>query len=379
MSTAIVNRQMLSWARERSGFSLPEFARKFGISEDIIYEWEAGARPLTFKQAMKFAEKTHIPFGYLFLQNPPVETLPIPDLRTVDSAHVTRPSAELIDLLKIMLECQDWYRDYAQQQMLPPVEVVGSFSVAHGIDAVVNDMRRKLGVQPHPERGSWEDYYRDLVSRIEKIGILVMRQSYMGHHSRAFRVEEFRGLALSDRFAPIIFVNHSDTPGARLFTLIHELVHIWIGKTGISDGGVISHRMDEQFCNAVAAEFLVPSDEFCRLWHDGYEDWRQNLPMLETTFHVSKWTLARKALSLNYISGANYSAFIAEQKSAYDNRDSGDGGPSYYVTKKAQISQHFSKAVVSQALNGNLMLREAGLLLGMKPASVMKFAKELGF
>ena len=379
MSKAKVNVAMLTWARERSGFSLPEFAHKLGITIEKLAQWEAGELQLTFVQAMKFAEKAYVPFGYLFLEQPPVENLPIPDLRTVGSGELRRPSAELIDLLKNMLECQDWYRDYARNQLLQPVLVVGSYRIEHGVDSVVADIRTKLQIAPHPRRGKWEEYYRDLVQRIERLGILVMRQPSLGHHTRPFNVEEFRGFALCDEYAPLIFINHADAPGARLFTLIHELCHIWIGQTGLSDAGANNHRDEERFCNAVAAELLVPTDEFTHLWRFDVDVWQQNLPVLEAHFHVSSWTLARKALTLQLITQPEYNAFIQAQTDAYKAREKQEGGPTFYKTKKAQISELFSRAVVSEALNGKLILRDAGWMLGMKPGNVTKFAQEFGF
>lgn len=379
MSKAKVNVAMLTWARERSGYSLPEFAHKLGITDEKLAQWETGELQLTFVQAMKFAEKAYVPFGYLFLDLPPIEHLPIPDLRTVGSGELRRPSAELIDLLKNMLECQDWYRDYARNQLLQPVSVVGSCRIEQGVDAVVTDIRAKLQIAPHPQRGKWEEYYRDLVQRIERLGILVMRQPSLGHHNRPFNVDEFRGFALCDAYAPLIFINHADAPGARLFTLIHELCHIWIGQTGLSDAGANNHRDEERFCNAVAAELLVPTDEFTNLWRFDVDVWQQNLPDLEAHFHVSSWTLARKALTLQFITQLEYDAYIQVQIDAYKAREKQDGGPTFYKTKKAQLSELFSRAVVSEALNGKLILRDAGWMLGMKPANVAKFAQEFGF
>jgi Zn-dependent peptidase ImmA (M78 family)/transcriptional regulator with XRE-family HTH domain len=377
MSTANINPEILIWARERSGFSVPQFARKMGKGEERLLEWEEGQRPMTFKQAMTFAEKAYIPFGYLFLSEPPVEELPLPDLRTIDGQALQRPSAELLDLIKLMLQRQEWYKDYLRQQLVEPSGIVGSFSNNNAVTAIVADMRVKLGVAEHPNRGGWEDYYRDLVSRIEALGILVMRQGNLGHSTRPLQVNEFRGFAIADVYAPMIFVNHADAPGARLFTLIHELCHIWIGQSGISDGDAQTHRREEVLCNAVAAEFLVPEHEFMMLWQPGLDRWRDNLPVLESHFHVSKWALARRALTCRYISQEEYLRYIADEKEAFRNRESSGSGPSYYVTKKSQISQNFSKAVVTQALSGQMLLREAAQLLVMKPSNISNFAKEL--
>ncbi|MBV1788379.1 XRE family transcriptional regulator [Marinobacterium sp. D7] len=369
---------MLIWARERSGIPIPEFAKKCGASEERLTQWESGERPLTFNQAMRYAEKAHVPFGFLFLEKPPVEELPIPDLRTLDGRGVNRPSTELLDLIKLMQQHQEWYKEYLKQQLATPNPIVGSLTVKDGVSAIVQDMRSKLGVREHPDRGRWEEYYRDLVNRIEAIGILVMRQGNLGHYTRPLNVEEFRGFAIVDDYAPIVFVNHADAPGARLFTLIHELCHIWIGQSGISDGDSRNQRREEVLCNAVAAEFLVPEAEFVALWRQDLDDWRDNLATLETHFHVSTWALARRALTLGYISQDEYAAYIAGQQEAYKTSNQ-KGGPTYYQTKKAQISRLFSEAVVNEALSGQLMLRDASDLLdGIKPGSIARFAKELG-
>ncbi|MBU73722.1 ImmA/IrrE family metallo-endopeptidase [Spongiibacter sp.] len=378
MTTANINTDMLTWARERSGISVPDFARRCGISEERLREWESGERKLTFNQAMRFAEKAHVPFGYLFLAKPPEEVLPIPDLRTLEGQGVQRPSAELLDLVKLMMQRQEWYREYLQQHFAEANPYVGRASYSDSVESIVEDIRACLGVEPHPTRGKWDDYYRDLVQRIESLGILVMRQGNLGHHSRPLNVEEFRGFAIVDEYAPIIFVNHSDALGARLFTLIHELCHIWIGQSGISDGNTNTHRQEEVLCNAVAAEFLVPAQEFRALWQQDSESWEDNLPPLEAHFHVSTWALARRALTLNFISQQEYGRYIFEQKMRHEQRK-GSGGPTYYQTKKAQISRQFSQAVVGEALSGQLLLREAGELLGgIKPGKIETFARELG-
>ncbi|HCX86672.1 MAG TPA: peptidase [Gammaproteobacteria bacterium] len=378
MTTANINTDMLTWARERSGISVPDFARRCGISEERLREWESGERKLTFNQAMRFAEKAHVPFGYLFLAKPPEEVLPIPDLRTLEGQGVQRPSAELLDLVKLMMQRQEWYREYLQQHFAEANPYVGRASYSDSVESIVEDIRACLGVEPHPTRGKWDDYYRDLVQRIESLGILVMRQGNLGHHSRPLNVDEFRGFAIVDEYAPIIFVNHSDALGARLFTLIHELCHIWIGQSGISDGDTNTHRQEEVLCNAVAAEFLVPAQEFRALWQQDSESWEDNLPPLEAHFHVSTWALARRALTLNFISEQEYGRYIFEQKMRHEQRK-GSGGPTYYQTKKAQISRQFSQAVVGEALSGQLLLRAAGELLGgIKPGKIETFARELG-
>lgn len=173
-------------------------------------------------------------------------------------------------------------------------------------------------------------------------------------------------------------MNHADAPGARLFTLIHELCHIWIGQSGVSDASAQTQRREEVLCNAVAAELLVPGAEFKNLWRTDLPSWRDNLPALEAHFHVSTWVLARRALTLGFIDQARYGAFVTDQLAAHRQREKSGKVP-YYRARKAQISTPFSKAVVTEALSGQMLLREAEWLLGgMKPKNIPKFAKELG-
>ncbi|KAI3492042.1 hypothetical protein L1887_43588 [Cichorium endivia] len=352
MATANINHTMITWARQRAGYSLSVFAAKCSVTEERLSLWESGEQQVTFNQAMAISDKSHIPFGYLFLPAPPVESLPIPDLRTQDSRPVEQPSAELLDLIKLMQQRQEWYSDYLRQQLESPNPFVGRLSVQHSADAIVRDMRQELDVGLFPERGHSDEYYR---------------------------VEEFRGFALTDEYAPVIFINHADAPGARLFTLIHELSHIWIGQPGISDGDARSSRKEEILCNAVAAEFLVPADEFVQSWRKDVELWEENLGPLEQQFRVSRWVISRRALTMDFITHEEYARYIARLKAEWLEREKKGGGPGYYRTKKAQISQPFSRAVVGQALSGQLLLREASALLdGIKPAKIPVFAKELG-
>lgn len=379
MATAHINIEMLIWARNRCRMSVSELAEKLKITEEKLGQWEIGDREITFKQAQKFANKTYIPFGYLFLLRPPKEELPLPDLRTVDGKHPHEPSVELLDMVKIIMQRQEWYKEYLQEQLIGDNQIVGRFSVQSSVEEIVNDIRQQLNIEAHPSRGSWEDYYRGLVARIEENGIMVMRESFINHHSRPLSVEEFRGFAIADTIAPVIFINHADAPSPRLFTLIHELCHIWIGKTGISDTDPNNHRKEEILCNAVAGELLVPQEEFLVHWDEALDNWKENLPQLKATFHVSTWVLARRALTLNKISQVDYQNYIREQRQAFlQSKESGSGGgPTYYVSKNAQLSSNFSGAVVSEALSGKLLLRDAGRLLNMKPNNIEVFAKEL--
>lgn len=364
MATANINPQMLIWARERLGFSIPEFAKKLPQKEEKLASWENSEAKPTFRQAMDFAKKAHIPFAYLFLPEPPVEKPLLADLRTLGSQHSQHPySVELKDLIKLMQGRQAWYKEFILAEGATELDFVGSY--AHNFDAlaIAQDIRNRLDLNNVKQRGSWEDYYRLLIQRIEQLGVLVMRQGFLGHHTRPLRVEEFRGFALVDSIAPLIFINHADAPGPRLFTLLHELAHIWIGVSGISDNDVMTERTSEVVCNAVAAEFLVPGVEFQSLWRTDLDVWHEQLTDLAQHFLVSKWVIARRALTFSFITADEYQQFINNEMEAFQQRSKQDGGPTYYLTKKSQISNRFATAIVSDAINGNTPLREAASLM----------------
>jgi Zn-dependent peptidase ImmA (M78 family)/DNA-binding XRE family transcriptional regulator len=375
---AQINPANLRWARERAQLSEATLAKKLHVDENKLIAWEEGQKKVTFKQAQEFAKQTLIPFGYLFLNRQPIEVLPIPDLRTIDNEQPPQPSAELIKMVHIIIERQDWYKDYLHlEQGLLSNPYVGRFNIQHSANEIVANIRSVLRIPAHPERGIWEDYFRNLIKKIEDIGILVMRQGDLGHHTKPLNVKEFRGFALFDFLAPIIFINQADAPSARLFTLIHELAHIWIGQSGVSDAKPNSHRAEEVLCNAVAAELLVPASEFLAIWQQ-LPNWQNNLPPMEAHFHVSRWVIARRALTLQKITPQQYQTFINMVQREYKEREKTDSGPTYYRTRKSQVSERFAKALVTETLSGRVLLRDAGKLLGMAPSNISTFATELG-
>ena len=378
MGQALINAEMLSWARERAGLSVSRLAEKLQQPEDKVAAWEAGEARPTFRQAQQFAQQVHAPFGYLFLRQPPEDDLPIPDLRTVGDHAPRGISVDLKDVLRDVLRRQIWYRDYQIAMDESAVAVVGRAKGSMTAAAIVADMRKWLEVPPHPERGSWDEYFRDLVQRIERLGILVMRSGIVGNNTRrVLSVEEFRGFAIADPIAPVIFINAADVPEARLFTLVHELAHIWLGESGISDGDPANRRRTEKLCNAVAAEFLVPEEEFLPLWQE-VEDWKANLAPLAAHFHVSQWVIARRAQELELIAEQDYRRYVVNRLEAYRNREE-RGGASFDRVVPGRVSKRLAQAVASEAMSGRLLLRDAYQLIGVRPHRLKTFArKELG-
>lgn len=378
---AEVNPSIISWARLRAELSYEELSKKVGLPRvDKLIKWEEGELMPTFNQAQKLSKAMHIPFGYLFLSTPPEneDVLPIPDLRTIGSEPLGKPSASLIEVVRQVLVKQAWYKDYLIKSGYERNTFVGKASIDDNPLEIVADIKECLGLPKIPKRGSWEDYMRSLVGKIESLNILVMKSGIVGSNThRPLSVKEFRGFAICDPFAPVIFINSSDSPQARLFTLIHELAHIWLGLSGVTDAKPNSHRKEEKVCNQVAAEFLVPTEEFTSYWEQNQDGNIEKFAFIASKFHVSQWVIARKALDLNFISVKEYNSFTGQ---IYKDFKKEDTGPiNYYMVAKGKYSMTLTKAVISETLSGRTLYRDAGNILGLSPSKIDKFSKELGF
>jgi Zn-dependent peptidase ImmA (M78 family) len=220
-------------------------------------------------------------------------------------------------------------------------------------------------------------YFRALIEAAERAGVLVMRSGMVGNNThRKLDVSEFRGFAISDPVVPVVFINSSDAPAARLFTLLHELAHIWLGSSGISNLAPGNSRREEVLCNAVAGEFLAPRELFLQLWAASPGELHEKVIALARRFHVSRLVVLRRALDLNLIGRATYDEHYLAELAAF--RAQEGGGGNFYRNAAAKNSLRFSQAVVTEALSGRLLLRDAGRLLGVQPSKIRELAQEIG-
>jgi len=367
---ALVNADLLSWARERAGLSIPALAEKMKAGAEKLEKWESGEERPSFVQAQKLAKIMCVPFGYLFLEKRPEEDFPLPDLRTIGGARVREPSPELRDVVRDVLLKQEWYLEYLKEQGgAQKLAFVGKFTTSATFQSVVADMKRTLKTPDKPG-----DLFSALVATAEEAGILVMRSGIVGTNThRALQVDDFRGFAIADFFAPVVFINSADAPSARLFTLVHELAHLWIGSSGVSEVGAVMHRREEIFCNRVAAEFLVPEADFLQAWNHQTE-WRFNL-RLSARFQVSAIVIAQRALTLDLIDQAQFSLFYKDEIGKTKAKNTGGGD--FYMNAAVRNSRLLSRAVVHEALSGRMLLRDAGRLLGVPPNKISEYEKRI--
>lgn len=380
MNRIPVRPDLLTWARERAGLGVLALEGRF----PKLAEWECGALQPTLRQVEDFARVVHVPIGYLFLPVPPHEAMPIPDLRTLADRHLARPSPNLLDTLYLCQQRQDWFRDYARLHGLPRLEFIGSAQRGDAPARVADTMRRTLGlsVAERARLPSWTEALRQLIERAEDAGMLVMASSIVGSNShRKLDVEEFRGFALADEVAPLVFVNAADSKAAQMFTLAHELAHLWLGESGISDieAGRVPQQQVERWCNAVAAELLVPMDAVqaeLRVGAPLYEE----IQRLARVFKVSSLVALRRLFDAGRIDEATlwdaYRAEVARLRAL----DRGvTGGGDFYRTLGARTGKRFARAVLASALEGQTLFQDAFRMLGVrKTATFYEAARELG-
>lgn len=375
--------ELIVWARSRSRRPYDDLAAKF----KSLGEWESGRKSPTLAQLESFAKATHTPVGFFFLQKPPEEPLPIEDFRTIPSGGIEPPSPDLLDSIYDCQRRQDWYRNFARDNDLPLASFVGTMEPTDDVVVSAKIMRDALhfGAEDRRQFSTWTDALRELRRHAEAIGCLVMINGVVGNNThRPLDPEEFRGFALVDDRAPLVFVNGADTKAAQIFTLAHELAHVWLGASALSEASMTINPTStvERWCNAVAAEFLVPLAHITPLY-DPSGEVTDELERLARVYKVSTLVILRRLHDAGFMT---FGTFLEEYRRERDRvmqilarRQSGDGGGDFYLLERVRVGDRFARALVSQTLEGQTLRRDALSLLGFKKSETFeRLGRELG-
>jgi Zn-dependent peptidase ImmA (M78 family) len=304
------------------------------------------------------------------LPEPPQLSLPIPDLRTVGSERLNNPSPNLLDAIAICLDRQEWYRSFLIEQGENPLPFVGSLSTKFAVGQAATIMRESLdfSLDDRAAMGTWEEALRTLALNAEGLGVLVMRSGVVGSDThRKLDPEEFRGFALADDYAPVVFINSADAKSAQIFTLIHELVHIWLGSSAVTNGSEPKATINsstsalEHWVNAVAAELLIPENALRNAFQPT-DDLLDETARLSRKFKVSNVVVLRRLADLDFISWGTYRAAVHHFQSRAN--ESPAAGGNFYSTAPVRASRRFTRAVVVSTLEGRTLYRDAFRLLG---------------
>ncbi|MHA1289210.1 MAG: ImmA/IrrE family metallo-endopeptidase [Candidatus Thorarchaeota archaeon] len=390
---ANITPEVIKWARESAGFSPEDAAKKIGRPVDDINAWEAGEKKPTIPQARNASKVYKRPLAVFFLPHPPKDFSTLRDFRKLPSNCPREFSTNLRFLVRQTHERQVWLSEYLREEGYPPVEGVGSASVSNKPLALAENIRNALGITYEDIRhcGSRGEALKVWIDASEELGIFVFQSGNMQYEK--IEIEEARGFALADEYAPFIFLNAQDAKVAQIFTLAHEIAHLWINESGVSnlyDRGRALAGADEieVFCNSVAAEVILPQKDFSELWKtlDETEPLEDRIERGSRRFKVSKTVIARRLLNLNSINQRRYlqlaDQFYQEWLEHKDRQKkknaSSEGGPHPYLMRVINNGRHFSRVVLGAYQSGRLSGRDTSNILGVKLNALPKYANYAG-
>lgn len=377
MAGVDVSPEILQWAVDRSG-KIDTVNNKFPNWS----RWLEGEIQPTLKQLESLAKITYTPLGYFFLNNPPVERLPIPHFRTVNgNIQSSAPSPELIETVQMMERRQEWMHEYLVNQRYDYLQFVGSKSINDNPNQIAKEIKDTLGLKNGWAANckTWQEALRMLFQKVDEARILLVVNGIVGNNThRKLNVSEFRGFVLVDEYAPLIFINGADGKAAQMFTLAHELAHIWYGSSAAFDLHELqpAHNETEIACNRVAAEFLVPEAELSKIWLRLNNE-TDKFQQLARQFKVSEIVAARRALDLSLITLEQFFEFY-NSRITFESGNSSSGG-NFYATQTFRIGRRFAETIIIAAKEGKILYNDAYRLTGLNGNTFSEFASRLGF
>lgn len=386
---ALITPSVMLWARERSGLSIEEAAIKIGRPVEDIKAWENSSLLPSIAQARKAAKVYKRPLALFYLPEPPKDFETLRDFRSLPDEIPRDYSSELSVLVRTALEHQIWMRDFLIEEKISPLTFVGSASTNDSAEKIALDIIDKLDLSPDEQRSCYsrEEALRLWINKTEQAGIFVFRQGQID-------LEEARGFIISDEHAPFIYLNSDDAKAAQMFTLAHELSHLWLNQSGISNLEPPRRRRlnDEDkielLCNKVASEAILNSKSFNSEWQkmDRSRPVEELIEKLSREFKVSEEVIARRLKEKQILSQKQYMNLREKFQIRWREHKTREkirmketkGWPSYYTMKIFNNGYSFTNTVVSAFENGAISGREASGLLDIKVNNIPKLAVTAG-
>lgn len=370
---AFITPSVLEWAIKRAGVSAESIHKK-------AEQWVSGKARPTFKQAVDIAKTLQIPFGYLWLKEPPKEQEIIPDLRTIGNGGLAQIPLELKTVVNDVKQKQEWFKEYAKANGILKCEAIGRFKGSDDTQEIADDVTARLEIQDLVGSGCDKDrMLKNLIEKIEKLGILVMRNSILrGNTKKKLNLDTFRGFAIFDEFAPLIFINTNDSKAGQIFTLMHEVAHLWIGQSGISDLDIRENNKIELACNEIAAKILMPKTKIQKAFREFDDDRR--LERIADRFSVSTLAVLNRLRSLNLLAPRRYQELYDTELEKFSRipKTRPSGAPPPEVMVRVRNGYLFTFAVTSSVLSGDETYTNGASLLGFKNTDLInKVAKEI--
>ena len=375
-----VSPTVLTWARKTAGLTREEAARKLQIGRargiepvDRLAALESGDAHPTRPLLAKMAKSYRRPLIALYLDEPPRPSEIGTDFRTTPlTATSAKQDALVKALVRNVIARQGIIRSQLEDDDAEEVGFVGTIAMADGRLAALDALRRVVGGVSDTNSPGRE--FEDLRDAVESAGAYVLLRGDLGNHYTALETAAFRGFALADRLAPFIVINTNDARAAWSFTLLHEVVHLLLGQTGIS--GADTESDVERFCNDVASEYLLPSSVIAafEVADLGPDQLVEAIGRLATEWKVSRSLVAYRLHRSGKVARPLYhtlaETFRRQWSEERKRRDDGQGGPNYYTVRRHRIGNALLRVVATGLGEGTLSTTKAALVLGVKPTQV---------
>ncbi|RPI78944.1 MAG: ImmA/IrrE family metallo-endopeptidase [Desulfobacteraceae bacterium] len=367
---AYITPNVLKWARESARMSEETAANKVSVSVEKLKEWEQGKTQPTIKQAETLAKAYRRPLALFFLPEVPRDFQPLQDFRRKSAKSLSTAS---IFIIREIQQKQAWIRDVFEEANEAPLSFVGRFSLKDNPVKVADDILATLNIDPR--KYSTNNPIKEWINKAESKGIFISRTSFI--HSRLkLDSKEIQGFSIADPYAPFVFVNSEDWNAPQLFTLIHELAHIWIAESGVSNEiePELKHKDKlhpvELFCNQVVANVLLPL-EIMKSFNATLFDSAVEIFKISRTLGVSSFAFLVRALNLQLISLDKYRRLKSEAEKEFkaflkrenEKKEKQEGGPNPYLLRVNKNSRLFTLIVLDAFRGGTIEPTLASTLL----------------
>lgn len=388
-----INPGLLRWAREQAGLSPEEAAKRARLkpprkkrdgpeltAADLLLAWEKGERAPSLSHLEEMAKAYQRPLLTFFLPAPPIQQTSLADFRPIANKQHVKDSPEFSALKRRIEALHDELKEIAALEGFPRLPFVGSVTQHSPLKQIVENIRDVLGFSFTDQQRiqNKEKFISALRQRAHDAGIFILFEGNLGSHHTNISPEEFRGLALAHQTVPLIVINTNDATAARIFTLVHELGHIWFGDSGVSNFDALGRpRLQsavvarEMLCNALAGEFLIPEAALRDAWQPGDENASGQIERLVRLFKISRAVVARRLLDLDMIADTIYWPLLKNYNLNWEKskqKIKAQSGPSRNVLDKYRLGQKLVHMVMDAVSNGRITVQEAARMLRV-PAS----------
>lgn len=382
-----IKHTILSWARETAKLSIEEAARKLAIKDgkaasavEKLAAYEDGTKEPSRSLLLRMSKQYHRPLLTFYLDKPPGIGDRGEDFRTLPD-HIEELENTYVDvLIRDIKARQSTVREtLIDEDEEIHLDFIGKCTIEQGIDRVVQTIRDTIDISldDYRAQSSHKAAFKLLRQQVEAAGIFVLLKGNLGSYHSDIGVAAFRGFALADDIAPFIVINDRDAGAAWSFTLIHEIAHLVLGKTGVSGTNV--EKNIERFCNNVASEFMLPTAEFNQFQPSSLDLKTLKIEISDYAFsqklsnsHIAYRLYRRNDIDIrlwNRLRDYYRDSWLEQRKIFKEKSSEKEGGPDYYVVKHHKLGA-LVELVERLTYSGALTTTKAGMLLDMKPLKV---------